>query len=106
MQLAGKKAQFYLDEGVAAVIDAGRGDGGTLFVQSATVPQSPSRAQNSDGRRTADGGPQAAAAPAQGTAAPPSPQNPSTAVQPAAQNPQNPNAAGPGRNTAAVNGPG
>jgi carboxypeptidase Q len=31
---ARKRAQFWIDEGVAAVIDASRGDGGTLFVQS------------------------------------------------------------------------
>ena len=29
-----KRTQFWIDEGVAAVIDASRGDGGTLFVQS------------------------------------------------------------------------
>src|SRR5689334_6417022 len=29
-----KRMQFWLDEGVAALIDAGRGGGGTLFVQS------------------------------------------------------------------------
>ena len=28
-----KKTQFWIDEGVAAVLDIGRGDGGTLFVQ-------------------------------------------------------------------------
>jgi len=31
---AAKRTQFWLDEGVAAVLDASRGDGGTLFVQS------------------------------------------------------------------------
>jgi len=35
-----KKTQFWIDEGVAAVLDAGRGDGGTVFVQS---PQGVSR---------------------------------------------------------------
>src|SRR5262245_60027335 len=35
-----KKMQFFMDEGVAAVLDAGRGDGGTVFVQS---PQGVSR---------------------------------------------------------------
>jgi hypothetical protein len=30
-----KRTQFWIDEGVAAVLDAGRGDGGTVFVQSA-----------------------------------------------------------------------
>jgi carboxypeptidase Q len=29
-----KKTQFWIDEGVAAVLDIGRGDGGTVFVQS------------------------------------------------------------------------
>ena len=32
------KSQFFVDEGAAMLIDAARGDGGTLFVQSATVP--------------------------------------------------------------------
>jgi carboxypeptidase Q len=31
--LARMKTQFWIDEGVAAVLDVGRGDGGTLFVQ-------------------------------------------------------------------------
>ena len=35
-----KKTQFWIDEGVAAVLDASRGDGGTVFVQS---PQGVSR---------------------------------------------------------------
>jgi carboxypeptidase Q len=30
-----KRAQFFLDEGVAGVLDFGRGDGGTVFVQGA-----------------------------------------------------------------------
>ena len=38
-QFAAAKNQFFLDEGAALLIDAGRGDGGTIFVQSATVPQ-------------------------------------------------------------------
>jgi carboxypeptidase Q len=33
------KGLFLLNEGAAMVIDAGRGDGGTIFVQGATVPQ-------------------------------------------------------------------
>ena len=33
-----KKQQFYLAEGAALLVDPGRGDGGTLFVQSASVP--------------------------------------------------------------------
>jgi carboxypeptidase Q len=35
------KLQFYTDEGAALLVDPGRGDGGTLFVQQATVPQPP-----------------------------------------------------------------
>lgn len=38
-KFAAAKNQFMLDEGAALLVDAGRGDGGTLFVQSATVPQ-------------------------------------------------------------------
>ena len=39
-QFNAKKYQFFQDEGAALVIDPSRaGDGGTIFVQSATVPQ-------------------------------------------------------------------
>ncbi|HEX8070628.1 MAG TPA: M20/M25/M40 family metallo-hydrolase [Pyrinomonadaceae bacterium] len=38
-EFAIKKLQFYTEEGAALLVDPGRGDGGTLFVQSATVPQ-------------------------------------------------------------------
>ena len=31
---SGRRAQFWVDEGVAAVLEPGRGDGGTVFVQS------------------------------------------------------------------------
>ena len=34
-----KKQQFFIDEGVSLAIDPSDGDGGTLFVQGATVPQ-------------------------------------------------------------------
>jgi len=34
-----KKANFLMNEGAALLVDPGRGDGGTLFVQSASVPQ-------------------------------------------------------------------
>jgi carboxypeptidase Q len=34
-----KKANFLMEEGAALLVDPGRGDGGTLFVQSASVPQ-------------------------------------------------------------------
>ncbi len=33
------KLNFYQEEGVALVVDPSRGDGGTIFVQSASVPQ-------------------------------------------------------------------
>jgi hypothetical protein len=35
------KQQFYLEQGAALLVDPGRGDGGTVFVQQATVPQPP-----------------------------------------------------------------
>jgi carboxypeptidase Q len=38
-QFNAKKNQFFVDEGAAVLIDSSRGDGGTIFVQSATVPQ-------------------------------------------------------------------
>ena len=38
-QFAAKKLQFLADEGAALLVDSSRGDGGTIFVQSATVPQ-------------------------------------------------------------------
>lgn len=37
--LAAKKLQFVTDEGAALLVDTSRGDGGTIFVQSASVPQ-------------------------------------------------------------------
>jgi hypothetical protein len=40
-QFAAKKNQFFMDEGAALLIDSTRGDGGTIFVQSATVPAPP-----------------------------------------------------------------
>ena len=36
---AAKKLQFVQDEGAALLVDTSRGDGGTIFVQSASVPQ-------------------------------------------------------------------
>ena len=39
LQFVSKKLQFVNDEGAGVLIDASRGDGGTLFVQQATVPQ-------------------------------------------------------------------
>ena len=42
MELAAKKTRFLADEGAALLIDPSRsGDGGTLFVQAASVPGSP-----------------------------------------------------------------
>jgi hypothetical protein len=37
-QMAGGRLKFFLDEGVACVIDQSRGDDGTIFVQQASVP--------------------------------------------------------------------
>lgn len=42
MQLNAKKVEFCAQEGVAVLLDAGRGDGGTVFVQQASVPRAPS----------------------------------------------------------------
>jgi carboxypeptidase Q len=38
-QFNAKKQQFFVDEGAALLVDVSRGDGGTLFVQQATVAQ-------------------------------------------------------------------
>jgi carboxypeptidase Q len=38
-EFGAKKNLFLRDEGAALLVDAARGDGGTIFVQSATVPQ-------------------------------------------------------------------
>ncbi|HZS10268.1 MAG TPA: M20/M25/M40 family metallo-hydrolase [Blastocatellia bacterium] len=38
MELARKKWQMIYDEGSAVVLESGRGDGGTIFVQSVTLP--------------------------------------------------------------------
>lgn len=40
-QLNYKKWQFILDEGISAILEGSRGDGGTVFVMGSTVPQSP-----------------------------------------------------------------
>jgi carboxypeptidase Q len=48
--LLAKKYQFFTDEGVAALIEPSRrGDGGTIFVQSAVVPQPFVENQNAPG---------------------------------------------------------
>jgi hypothetical protein len=36
-----RRLQFFVDEDVAAVVEAGRGDGGTVFVMGGNLPQSP-----------------------------------------------------------------
>jgi hypothetical protein len=38
MELMGKKMQMLYDEGAAVMLDIGRGDGGTIFVQQAAMP--------------------------------------------------------------------
>ena len=55
MQLQTDKWQLAYDEGAAAVLEAGRGDGGTVFVASATMPRraDPGR----DTRSPGEGGP-------------------------------------------------
>ena len=45
-----KKLLFCQNEGALVVLDAGRGDGGTIFVQQATVPQPPQSAQPAGGQ--------------------------------------------------------
>jgi len=40
-ELANAKMRFFQSENAAVLIDPGRGDGGTIFVQSASVPQPP-----------------------------------------------------------------
>ena len=55
MQLMNDKWQMAYDEGAAVVLEAGRGDGGTVFVASATLPR---RADpNRDMRSPGEGGP-------------------------------------------------
>ena len=38
MELASKKLKFIADEGAAMIVEGSRGDGGTIFVQSASIP--------------------------------------------------------------------
>ena len=47
-ELANAKIRFFQAEGAALLVDPGRGDGGTIFVQSASVP-SPPRDPNATG---------------------------------------------------------
>jgi carboxypeptidase Q len=51
--MTGKKLQFCQSEGALVVLDAGRGDGGTLFVAGATVPQPPQAPQAAGAARAA-----------------------------------------------------
>jgi len=51
-QFAAKKNQFLMDEGAAVLIDPSRGDGGTIFVQSATAPAPPPVPGATPGRRS------------------------------------------------------
>lgn len=45
MRFANVRMRFLADEGAAILIDAGRGDGGTIFVQQATAVQQPPPAE-------------------------------------------------------------
>ena len=54
MQLQSDKWQLVYDEGAAVVLEPGRGDGGTVFVASATMPRNAD--PNRDGRSPAEGG--------------------------------------------------
>ncbi len=49
-QVQSKKWQLIYSEGAAVVLEPGRGDGGTLFVQSATMPTPPGAPQGTFGR--------------------------------------------------------
>jgi len=51
LEFAGAKLRFFQAEGAALLIDPSRGDGGTIFVQSAQVP-SPPRDPNATGPAT------------------------------------------------------
>ncbi len=54
MQLQSDKWQLVYDEGAAVVLEPGRGDGGTVFVASATMPRNAD--PNRDNRSPAEGG--------------------------------------------------
>jgi len=51
LQLQTDKWQLAYDEGAAVVLEPGRGDGGTVFVASATMPRRPEPARSGPGRR-------------------------------------------------------
>ena len=57
-KFAAAKNQFFVDEGAAVLVDPGRGDGGTIFVSAATVPQpfSPERLGQARPARMRPGG--------------------------------------------------
>ena len=54
MQLQSDKWQLVYDEGAAVVLEPGRGDGGTVFVASATMPRNAD--PNRDSRSPSEGG--------------------------------------------------
>lgn len=41
LQFQGRKTRFFYEEGVGLILDQARGDGGTLFVQQASMPPAP-----------------------------------------------------------------
>jgi hypothetical protein len=55
-QLGPRRMQFLLEEGAALVMDSPRGDGGTLFIQSATVAALPGAAAPTPGAGGPGGG--------------------------------------------------
>lgn len=74
---AARRFRFYQDEGVALVVDSSRGDGGTIFVQSATVAPPPGAplpafpGSTGAGSPTPASGSPASSTPATGSAAAP-----------------------------------
>ncbi len=50
-QFNARKLEFCMKEGAAALLDMGRGDGGTIFVAQATVPRAPQSIQDFFGPR-------------------------------------------------------
>ena len=54
--LAAARLRFFMDEGVVAVLDGSRGDDGTIFVQSASVPPAPAPKTATPAPASADAG--------------------------------------------------
>lgn len=48
-QMAGQKTKFFYDEGALMIVDPSRGDGGTIFVQSASLPPAAGAPQPGNG---------------------------------------------------------